>query len=133
MSKRETPMIRWYWHKIGGTLIEEFPAVKKSDTCGPRLIDGVIIKDSEKRIAHHSEVILEGKDIIIIQAKTGRLGMNLMGQTLFSRQLMKSFKPRSIISIAICGKDDSVLRPRLEKHKDCKVVVYRAIDSQGKG
>lgn len=117
-------MIRWYWQKIGGTLIEEFPAVRKSDTCGPRRIDGVIIKDGEKRIAHHSEVSLEGKDIIIVQAKARRLGMNLIGQTLFSKQLMEIFRPRSIVSIALCGKDDSVLRPLLENHKDCKVVIY---------
>jgi hypothetical protein len=127
MSKHETPMIRWYWHQTGGTLIEEFPAVRKSDSCGPRLIDGVIIKDGEKRIAHHSEVTLEGKDIIIIQAKAGRLGMYLMGQTLFSRSLMEIFRPRSVVSIALCGKDDSVLRPLLEKYEGCKVVVYQQL------
>jgi hypothetical protein len=27
MSKRETPMALWYWEQIGGTLVEEFPAV----------------------------------------------------------------------------------------------------------
>ena len=29
MSKRETPLTREYWQSIGGTLIEEFPAVTK--------------------------------------------------------------------------------------------------------
>ena len=28
MSKRETPLTRRYWREIGGTLIEEFPAVR---------------------------------------------------------------------------------------------------------
>ena len=28
MSKRETPLTRRYWQEIGGTLIEEFPAVR---------------------------------------------------------------------------------------------------------
>ena len=30
MSKHETPLTRKYWRSVGGTLIEEFPAVKKS-------------------------------------------------------------------------------------------------------
>jgi hypothetical protein len=29
MSKHETPMTRWYWRQVGGTLIEEFVAVEK--------------------------------------------------------------------------------------------------------
>ena len=32
MSKRETPLTRKYWKSIGGTLIEEFPAVGKNDS-----------------------------------------------------------------------------------------------------
>jgi hypothetical protein len=28
MSKRETPMTRWYWQQTGGTLIEKFVVVK---------------------------------------------------------------------------------------------------------
>tara|TARA_Y100001970_G_C13899964_1_gene683125 strand:- start:530 stop:643 length:114 start_codon:yes stop_codon:yes gene_type:complete len=32
MSKRETPLTRKYWESIGGTLIEEFPAVTRGDT-----------------------------------------------------------------------------------------------------
>jgi len=31
MSKHETPLTRKYWNEIGGTLIEEFPAVFKGD------------------------------------------------------------------------------------------------------
>jgi hypothetical protein len=34
MSKLETPMTRWYWHQVGGTLIEEFCAVRRSGSCG---------------------------------------------------------------------------------------------------
>jgi hypothetical protein len=44
MSKHEMPMIRWYWQQVGGTLIEEFCAVPRSQDCSNRMIDGVIIK-----------------------------------------------------------------------------------------
>ena len=39
MSKRETPMTRWYWRQVGGTLCEEFLAVPGSKTAGQRLLD----------------------------------------------------------------------------------------------
>jgi len=36
MSKLETPMTRWYWQQVGGTLIEDC-AVPRSKSCGTRL------------------------------------------------------------------------------------------------
>jgi len=125
MSKKETPLIRKYWNQVGGTLIEEFQVVKRSDDNSPRYIDAIIIPSGEHKISNASEVSLEGKDIICIQAKHSRLGMYLMGQTLFSKQLLQQFKPRSILSIALCTKDDSILRPLLEKYPGMKVVIIQ--------
>jgi hypothetical protein len=123
MSKKETPMIRKYWKETGGTLVEEFLAVKVTNGTGKRLIDAVIVLNSETRIAAQKDVDIEGKDIIIVQAKAKRLGMPLMGQILFSAELMKQFKPASIRSIALCNKDDEVLRPLLEKYPGMEVVI----------
>ncbi len=132
MSKHETPMIRSYWRKIRGTLIEEFPAVKASPTCGPRRLDAVILPKGEFRISHWNEVSLKGKDIIVVQAKANRLGMYLMGQALFSAALMKRFKPRSVRSIALCRKDDSVLGPLLKRYRHIEVVVLNRRDARKK-
>lgn len=123
MSKYETPMTRWYWQQVGGTLVEEFCAVLRSSTCGVRLIDGIIIKEGPGRIARRSEVSIEGKDIIVIQAKADRLGMNLMGQAFFSTELMKTFNPRSIEAVALVLKDDAVLGPIFEGLTGMHVVV----------
>ena len=123
MSKHETPMIRSYWRKTRGTLIEEFPAVKASPTCGPRRLDAVILRKGEFRIAHWNEVSIKGKDIIVVQAKANRLGMYLMGQAVFSAALVKRFKPRSVLSIALCKKDDSELKPLLKRYRHIEVVV----------
>ena len=123
MSKLETPLTRAYWKKVGGTLIEEFYAVHSSPTGGKRIMDGVIIRGGENRIAHASEVNLEGKDIIIVQTKAGRLGMYLMGQAFFPAELMKRFKPKLILSVALCLKDDSVLRPIFESYPNMKVEI----------
>ena len=123
MSKRETPLTRKYWKSVGGTLIEEFPAVRSSKTNGRRLMDGVIILNEETRIAKANDVEIEGKDIIVVQTKANRLGMYLMGQALFSKELMLKFKPKSIKTVAICVKDDLVMRALTNKYK-IEVVVY---------
>jgi hypothetical protein len=124
MSKHETPMTLWYWEKVGGILIEEFMVVPKSSGACRRLVDGIIIKSTKKeRMPIGSRPSLEGKDVIVIQAKNAKLGMNLMGQTLFSRELVMKFKPRSVISIALCSQNDEVLGPMLEAHDGCKVVI----------
>ncbi len=117
-------MTRWYWGEIGGTLIEEFCAVPRAPSCGTRLLDGVIIKGGDHRIARQSEVTVEGKDIVIVQAKRDRLGMYIMGQAFFSADLMKRYNPRSIESVALVGQDDDILRPLLEQYPGMKVVVY---------
>jgi ribosomal protein L14 len=124
MSKHETPMILWYWQKVGGILIEEFMVVPRTSGSSRRLVDGVIIKSKKnERMPIGSRPSLEGKDVIVIQAKNAKLGMNLMGQTLFSRELVMKFKPRSVISIALCSQNDEVLGSLLEAHDGCKVVV----------
>jgi len=126
MSKLETPLTRRYWKSVGGTLIEEFAAVGRATDHGTRLIDGVIIKNGPRRIAKKSEVDLEGKEIIVVQTKAERLGMYLMGQAIFSRDLMKRFKPKHVHSVAICTKGDSVLEPLLKRYKDVELVVYKS-------
>ncbi len=95
----------------------------RSGDCSNPLIDGIIIKGGEFRIAKKSEVDLNGKDIVVVQAKAMRLGMSLMGQALFSAELMERFNPRSIESVALVTKDDAVLRPLFEQHQGMRVVV----------
>ena len=123
MSKHETPLTRRFWDEVGGTLIEEFPAVQKGKHNSQRLMDGVIILEGEKKIVGWRDVSLAGKDIIVIQTKANRLGMYLMGQAFFSRELMKNFEPKSIRAVIICAKDDSVMRALSESH-GLEVIVY---------
>ncbi len=123
MSKLETPMIREYWKSVGGTIVEEFPVVRASPACGPRRLDAVILPNGEHRRAHYREVNLEGKEVIVVQAKAKRLGMYLMGQTVFSAELIKRFNPASIKSVALCLKGDSELEPLLALYPHVEVVV----------
>lgn len=116
-------MTRWYWRQIGGTLCEEFQAVPRTPTSAQRLLDAVILPKGEHKCVHWKNISLEGQDVIVVQAKAQRLGMYLMGQTLFSAQLVRRFKPRSVKSVALCTVDDKILRPLLEEYKGMKVVV----------
>lgn len=126
MSKHETPLTRKYWASVGGTLVEEFPVVRKSSSCAQRLLDGLIVFDGKTRLAKADEISIQGKDVIVLQTKANRLGMYLMGQALFSRELSKSFAPNSIRTVAICCQDDSVMHPLCKKF-EIEVVIYDSI------
>jgi hypothetical protein len=124
MSKLERPLIEKYWNQIGGTIIFEFPMIHKSATCGPRYLDALIFPKKKRKILKPSEATIAGQDIILVQAKCSRLGMYLMGQAVFSIELMRRFKPISINSVILCTEDDSVLRPFLSRYPEIKVVVF---------
>jgi len=51
--------------------------------------------------------------------------MYLLGQALFSRDLMAEFKPKSIETVAICTKGDARLE-QLALRYGIRVVVYEA-------
>jgi len=109
MSKNETPMTRWYWKQVGGTLIEEFIAVHGGADRGIRVLDAIILPFEEFRIAKQYEVSIEGKDVVVVQTKSRRLGMGLLGQALFSAQLVQRFHPRSALSVALPNWQDALL------------------------
>ena len=117
LSQLETPMTRRYWQRVGGTLLEEYLVVPRSPGVARRLIDAVVIVDGDRRIASMGERIsLDGHDLIVVQTKSYRLGMYLMGQALFSRVLIEDrFTPKSIRTVALCAADDAVLRPIAER------------------
>jgi|SRR5215472_3261248 len=125
MSKLETPMILAYWETTGGTLVEEFQLVSGDLECGPRRADAVIVLGANRVRLPTGEraVSLAGKDVIVVQAKASRLGMYLMGQGIFSAELLKRFGPKSIRSVILCTKDDAVLRPLLKPYSNVEVVV----------
>jgi len=124
MSKLETPLTRAYWQQIGGTLIEEFPLIARRAGVAPRWADALILPNGKHRIAHASEVSIEGEDVILVQTKAKRLGMYLMGQAIFSRELLLRYhRPASVRSIALCTQDDAVLRPMLEAYPGVEIVV----------
>lgn len=109
MSKRETPMIEKYWNEVGGVLIKEFLLVPHGDGHGYRRADAIIIQGEDKVDipTGKRDISLEGKDVIVVQAKANRLGMHLMGQGLFSYELIKKYhNPKSVQSVLLCTEND---------------------------
>ena len=125
MSRNETPMTRWYWREVlkKGTLIEEYLAVDRTDddSNAPRFMDGLVIMDGPFETSDDVRRDITGKDVVVIQSKNKRLGMYLMGQALFSRQLILAKGAKSVLSVAVCRKDDKVMRPMLEAHPGLEV------------
>lgn len=117
-------MTRWFWQQTGGLLIEEFPLVKRGVNNSSRFADGLIVLGEPNGISASRDFDIRGRDVIVVQSKAKRLGMYLMGQCVFSLELVKSFDPVSARSVAVCSKDDLVLRELLERHEGCSVVVY---------
>ena len=112
-NEKETRMLEWYWKEVGGTLCAEFQVA----TATQRRLDAVILPEGEYKEVNTEEMrdLLKGKEAIVVQAKANRLGMPLMGQTLFSAALIKrKFNPRSIRAIALCKEDDPHLRSLFE-------------------
>ena len=124
MSKNETWRTRKYWESVGGLLIEEYLAIpgNKEKNVGKRLIDGIIVLGEEKSNRKGGSFNFKGRDIIVIQTKSNRLGMTLMGQAYFSREIMKRYNPKSIKAVAICGSGDAEMEA-LCKEADIEVVV----------
>ena len=114
-------LIKPYWNAHGGTgtMISEFIAVQRAPGQQQRAIDGVIVEDGKGRWlpnkGYDSDEIA-GKEITVVQAKFGNLGMYLLGQALFSKELMKPFKPRCIRTIALCEDSDAVLAPLAKEY-----------------
>src|SRR5690349_19684039 len=118
MSLRETPMTRLLWRVLGVTLFEEYVAVAPGPNRGTRRLDGLVLIGGPNRVAGRGEVPpeLAERDVVVIQTKANRLGMNVLGQALFSAELVRSARPRLIRTIALCTADDEVLRPLAVRH-----------------
>ena len=117
-------MVRGYWRRVGGTLIERFPLTHSSK--GPPLFaDAVIFPNRGTRISAVGEVTAENEDVLVVNARAKRLNLLVMGHAVFSLPLMKRLRPRSARSIALSTESDSVLEPLLSPFPEVEVVCVR--------
>jgi len=105
------------WHALGGTLFEEYTVVPPGPNRGTRRLDGLVLPNGPHEIATRDQTpVLPEHDVVSIQTKASRLGMNVLGQALFSAELLRDAGARHVRTIALCTADDGVLRPLAVKH-----------------
>jgi hypothetical protein len=71
VSRRETPITRWYWQQVGGLLVEEYCLVQRGTTCARRLVDALVLPERDTRIAVRGEPIhiAAGERAVLVQTK----------------------------------------------------------------
>jgi hypothetical protein len=106
---------------------KKFLLVKGDAASGPRRADAIIVLEHDRvRLPKGQRAVnIEGKNVIVIQAKAERLGMYLMGQGVFSVELIKRFRPKSAKSVILCTNDDATLRPLLAPFPNVEVEVMK--------
>jgi hypothetical protein len=91
------------------------------------LLDAVILPALPRQVAHWRDVSLAGQRVVVVQAKASRLGMYLMGQAIFSAQLVRTrLAPANVRSVILCSKGDNVLQAHLALYPEVEVVVGEA-------
>ncbi len=130
MSKRETHITKCFWETCAnGTLLLEYPLVRRSTTCGRRLVDALILPNQPHRIAMAKDYpSLTGHHVIVVQTKDNRLGMYLMGQGVFSARLAHARGAASVRSILLCTREDSELTPLLKDFPEVEVWLFDHCD-----
>ena len=116
MSKHEDQIILDYWKEVRGTLCKDFQVVRKGETWGPRTLDAVILPEGRHRKVKKNKLseLIDGRYVVVVQAKAKPLSMYLIGQTLFSDLLIKRYyDPNSVRAVALCKEDDPILHPLL--------------------
>jgi len=115
-------------------LIEEFRAIPRNlqAEVSNRDIDGLIVLGEPKSIQHSGSFDFTDRDLIIVQTKPNRLGMSVMGQVLFSKEIMTRFCPRSMKMVVICGKPDRELAKICERYEIEVFVIDDEREDEGR-
>jgi hypothetical protein len=123
MSKHETAMTEGFWQsQASGLFFAEYPLVRRSADRATRLVDGLILPDEPHGRGNWRDYLsLAGRKVIVIQTKTGRMGIYLMGQALFSARLALTAGAASVRSILLCHHSDNALLPLLKPFGEVEV------------
>lgn len=118
-------MTEGFWATLErGAFIPEYPLVRGSADRGPRRADAVILPDEPRGRARFSNYpSIAGLNVIVVQTKTGRMGMYLMGQALFSARLAQAAGAATVRSILLCHQTDAALMPLLTPFPEVEVWV----------
>jgi hypothetical protein len=119
-SSAESDVIDEVWKEIGGELVQEFvvPTIP-GQRSRVRRLDGVFAVDGpRRRLPVGTPLSLRDRDVVICQAKAGQLDLGVLGQTLFSAELLeREHSPRSLRLIAAAVRPDPLIERLLESSR----------------
>lgn len=118
-SAAENAVLDEVWKEVGGELVQEFmvPTVPRQ----PRRIDGIFVLDDPRRpLPPRAPSALRGRDVVLCQAKAGRLDLGVLGQTLFSAELIREYAPRNLRLIAAAAESDPFVERMLDSYRPLK-------------
>ena len=135
MSKHETRITEGFWESTAhGLFIAEYPLVKRGADRAPRHVDGLILPDEPHgRGKWRDYASLSGRRVVVVQTKTGRMGMYLMGQALFSARLALTRGASSVRSILLCHEPDAALLPLLKPFPEVEIYPTRRMRAGANG
>jgi hypothetical protein len=122
MIMRERPMTEALWRHLGGLFIPEYPLVQRGPGQGRRCADAVILPcPTPKQIRPEDMPSIIGRRVTVVQTKATPLGMNVMGQALFSARLAWIAGAKSVRSIVLCPSSDAALEPLLAEFPELEL------------
>ena len=121
----ERAMTECFWQtECNGAFVQEYPLTKKGIDRARRCADAVILPNEEHHRATSAKFpSLADRNVVVVQTKTQRLGMYLMGQALFSARLVQALGARSVRSILLCAENDAAMFPLLAPFPELEVWV----------
>lgn len=123
-------MTEGFWNTVSaGTFIPEYVLVAHGPDRSPRRGDALILPDEPFRRGRAADYpSISARNVIVVQTKTGGMGMSLMGQALFSARLALAAGALSVRSILLCNRLDAALLPLLRPFPEVEVWVADPID-----
>jgi hypothetical protein len=119
-SADESRVVRAVWDEVGGELVEEFRALTvPGEGSRRREVDGVIATDGPRRQhPRGASLLLNGRDVVVCQAKAGQLDLGVLGQTLFAAELIdRQYQPRHVRLIAAAARPNPLIGRLLESYQ----------------
>ncbi|MEP1353253.1 MAG: hypothetical protein ABJX32_06130 [Tateyamaria sp.] len=125
MSKHETPLTEQFWKEVcNGAYLPEFMLVSRTSNQARRLADAVILTDRPHGRAQRSDYPnLNGENVVVVQTKAHRLGMNVMGQAVFSARLLKNLGANAVRSIILVTAEDAAMQNLLDDFPEVEVWI----------
>jgi hypothetical protein len=120
--RRAPAFVEQYWRQRGGTLVTNYPLMKRDGSSASRKADALLLLDGPSRRASPAEVpSLEGQRVEVIVSVPGRNGMYSAGAALVNLELVRRRGARAARAVILCRSADAAMAEVLTGFTDIGV------------